>query len=139
MSKSCRTCRNVGVDWSTVPNGKSGYISKWKRHLGESCPHGKEIFLVNGSYVRNHFDSDFIAGGNGYRYRWIPRGELWLDDSSPAAEWPYNAFHECHESEDMKHGASYEKAHDAAKRIEDRMRHRDHPGEPRSTKGQRKG
>ena len=79
--------------------------------------------------MRNHFDSDFVAGGNGYRYRWIPRGEIWLDDTYPIEEWPFNAFHECHESEGMKGGKDYETAHDAAKRAEDRGRHREFPGE----------
>jgi len=97
--------------------------------MGEACPHGKEFFMVNGSYVRNEYDSDWIQGGNGYRYRFCPRGELWIDECTPEEEWAYIAFHECQEAELMKGGMSYDQAHDRAKRLEDQFRRQDRPGE----------
>lgn len=94
----------------------------WRRRYGARCSHGKEIIIVRGSYVRDHFDSDFSQGGNGYRYRFISKGELWVDGAMDSKEWPLVIQHECEESELMKGGMSYDKAHDIAKRHEDKVR-----------------
>ena len=55
----------------------------WKRSMGLDCPHGLEFFIVNVSNVRNTYDSDFVQGGNGQRYRFCPKRELWIDDTLP--------------------------------------------------------
>lgn len=102
---------------------------QWKYATGVACPHGTKVMLVDGAHVRNHFDSDFDQGGNGYRYKFIPHGEIWVDSHVAPAERPYVIEHECRESVDMAAGKSYEDAHDAAKAHEDRERHHDYPGE----------
>lgn len=96
----------------------------WKVYSGRRCPHGKKIFLVDGTRVRDEHDSDFSQGGNGYRYRWIPRGEIWVDAEIAEEEWPFIVEHECQESELMKHGMDYDRAHARAKRHEDADRRR---------------
>jgi hypothetical protein len=113
----------VSLDWqtTTVPAIPSGV--DWKVFTGDDCPHGRRIALVDGTYVRNHFDSDFSQGGNGFRYRFVPRGEIWIDAQISQDEWPLIAFHECQEVELMRQGMSYDKAHNIAKRLEDRIRH----------------
>lgn len=108
--------------WQTTPVQPTDTRHPWKRSIGEACPHGCEIFLVNGTYLRNTYDSDMVQGANGYRYRFCPRRELWVDDCTPAVEIPFVALHECHEAELMKHGMSYEQAHDRAKRLENKFR-----------------
>ena len=119
------------IIWRTreVPPVETG--KPWKRDLGEVCPHGRRLMLVSAAYVRNHFDSDFDQGGNGYAYTFVPLGELWIDDRVDAEEIPFIGYHECHEAEDMKAGMSYDKAHEIAKRLEDKLRHRLFPGERR--------
>ncbi len=121
------------IHWCSTPNGHEPgkKVSDWKFHLGEKCPHGLDIFLVNGTYVRNHYDSDFVQGGNGFRYRFCPKGELWIEMDMPSAEWAYVGYHECYETEKMREGWSYERAHDAAKRAENKMRRAHKPGEGR--------
>lgn len=102
----------------------------WKEALGEKCPHGHEIFLVSGPYVRNTYSSDFVQGDNFcHSPRFVPRGEIWLDASMPSEEWPYVAYHECIEVEEMIKGKDYEKAHDIAQKAEDRFRRLHRPGE----------
>ena len=86
--------------------------------------------LVDGTHVRNVYDSDFSQGGNGFRYRFISRNEIWIDAEIDEVEWPYIVLHECYEAEKMKAGMSYDKAHMLAKREENRARRRDRPGEP---------
>jgi hypothetical protein len=94
----------------------------WKTRAGDACPHGREIYLVDGTVVRNHLDSDFVQGGNGYRYDFVPREELWVDASMPPEEVPLVVMHECEEAELMAGGMDYEEAHDVAKSMEDAAR-----------------
>jgi len=111
------------LDWHTTPSAaRPASPAPWKRYLGEECPHGRQVVLVDGTHVRNHHDSDFSQGGNGYRYRFVPRGEIWIDEQISPDEWPFIAFHECEEAELMRGGLSYERAHDRAKKIEDYAR-----------------
>lgn len=75
-------------EWSTHEVAPTSPREPWKRSMGEACPHGLEIFLVDGTYIRNTYDSDFVQGGNGQRYRFCPKSELWIDDSIPEEERP---------------------------------------------------
>lgn len=93
-----------------------------EKELVGACPHGRKIFLVDGTHVRDRHDSDFCQGGNGYRYLFIPRGELWVDACIPAEEWELVAAHECEEAELMMRGMPYDQAHARAKRLEDAAR-----------------
>jgi hypothetical protein len=95
----------------------------WKRCMGEACPHGLRLVLVDGTHVRNTFDSDFSQGGNGFRYDFVPKNQIWIDSQIAEIEWPLIAYHECVESELMRKGWSYSRAHDRAKMLEDRLRH----------------
>lgn len=115
--------------WKTHPVEPVQPPEWWKKPIGQACPHGKIFYFVDGRYIRNTWDSDFVQGGNGYRYRFCPRGELWIDDSIPEDEWPYVGLHECHEAELMKKGMSYEQAHDRAKRLENQFRKLNRPGQ----------
>jgi hypothetical protein len=117
--------------WASTPVAKSKSGVWWKKSLGEACSHGLEIFLVDGSHVRNAYSSDFDQGSNGFAYRFVPKGEIWIDDATPEEEWPFVAFHECNEVELMRGGMSYDKAHDHVRRIEDKLRREQHPGERR--------
>ena len=76
--------------------------TSWKRPLGKRCSHGLSVFEVDGTHVRNHLDSDFDQGGNGFAYKFVPKDEIWVDSSVPEAERPYVIFHECNEFELME-------------------------------------
>ena len=117
-------------DWKTTEVKPTPNKVWWKRSLGEACPHGREIFLVSGPYIRNNLSSDFVQGDNHYHSpRFVPTRELWLDDSMPEEERPFMAMHECIEAELMKNGMDYERAHDRAKKAEDSFRKLLRPGE----------
>lgn len=118
------------LQWEMHDVSPSVSAVPWKRSMGLACPHGLEFFLVDGSYVRNHYDSDFVQGGNGQRYKFCSKRELWIDDSLPEAEVPYVALHECYETFLMsEYGYDYDRAHVCAKRLENKFRHAEHPGE----------
>jgi hypothetical protein len=101
----------------------------WKKDTGERLEPNFKVFLVDGNYVRDNMDPTFIQGGNEFRYNFVPKNELWVDWHMPEEEYPYVLFHEHYESLKMKAGWSYERAHDAAKRAENKLRRRDRPGE----------
>jgi hypothetical protein len=112
----------VEISWQTSLAPKKSRDTFWKSYLGEACPHGLSLVLVDGTYIRDHYDSDFSQGGNGYRYRFVPKGEIWIDCQIDPGEWPLIAFHECVEVEHMKGGWDYDRAHDAAKKLEGHFR-----------------
>jgi hypothetical protein len=111
------------TDWHTTHIATRSPTLDWRISSLEACPHGLEIIFVDSTYVRNHYDSDFSQGGNGYRYDFIPKSEIWIDWQISEDERLFIAFHECHESMLMKRGWSYSRAHDKAKQLEDQHRH----------------
>jgi len=111
--------------WQTSPRvPPARAVPPWKLYIGEACPHGLHVALVDGTHVRDAYDSDFSQGGNGFRYSFIPKDEIWLDAAIPEVEWPLVAFHECRESELIRRGWPYGRAHNRAKLLEDRFRRR---------------
>lgn len=116
------------IIWATIPSPHkyppwTSRNETWKKYLEEDCPHGFRIVLVDGTHVRNTWESDFSQGGNGYAFGFIPRNEIWIDWNIAEEEWPFIAYHECVEVEAMKKGLTYNQAHTLAKRKEDRYRH----------------
>jgi hypothetical protein len=113
------------TDWTTSPRRppKKLLLPRWKDYLGEACPHGLHVVLVDGTHVRNTHDSDFCQGGNGFAYPgFVPKSEIWVDNCMPPGERALVAFHECVEAELMRGGMSYDEAHEATKRREDEWR-----------------
>jgi hypothetical protein len=76
---------------------------------------GFKVFIVNGELIRNKLDIDFVMGGNGCRYLYIPIDEIWIEKSyAKNEELKEILLHEYTELELMKKGYTYEKAHDNA-------------------------
>jgi hypothetical protein len=84
-----------------------------------------QIHLVDGKTVRDKIDPRFCAGGHSKIYGYIPDHppEIWLDNTSVQADWPFYIIHELHELRDMQMGKEYQEAHKIASRIEWRCRH----------------
>jgi hypothetical protein len=91
-----------------------------RRPLGEVD--GRVVWLVDGRHVRDHAYVDFTLGGHGYRYRFIPRSEIWLDDAVHPAERPAILHHEAVEVGHMAGGMGYDEAHGHASAAERRFR-----------------
>ena len=116
---------SLNATWRTTPDHPPVLPEEeqsWKHPFGEACPHGRHIMLVDGTHVRDKFDSDFSQGGNGYAYDFVPKDEIWIDEQIDPIEWPFIAFHECEEAELMEQGMPYDKAHDKVKYLEDIFR-----------------
>lgn len=85
-------------------------------------PLGHNVFTVNGEFIRNTFRPDFVEGGHGLVYNWIPKDEVWLERSLSEAERFFVLAHELYEHSLMKTGMPYDKAHEKASVYELKLR-----------------
>lgn len=86
-----------------------------------------KIYIVDGNYIRNNIDIDFVGGGNPSRYQYVPKGELWVEKLSDGNKNDIDAFieHEYVECERMKNkGESYDVAHEKASEVEKIIRNK---------------
>lgn len=86
------------------------------RRLGDV--NGRAVWVVDGRMVRDHAYIDFTLGGHGYRYRFIPKSEIWLDDAVRPSERPAILRHEAVEVALMARGMRYQAAHARASAAE---------------------
>ncbi len=78
------------------------------------------VWLVDGERVRNELDIDFTCGGHNLVYpRYVPRGEIWIDDALGPLDATATLLHEAVEYCLMRDRKwSYDRAHDAASAAE---------------------
>ncbi len=85
---------------------------------------GLKIYLVDGEAVRrDHIE--FVSGGHGYVYDYIPKDEVWIDDNQKDKPNDMEATirHELFEIKKMRdEGLSYENAHELANAMEKEIR-----------------
>jgi len=98
------------------------HVQLLKRYSSASV----HVWIVDGEIVRDIFFIDFTEGGHDQVYRFVPPGEVWLDDDLKLSELRYVLLHEVHERRLMatKHWP-YFKAHRSSSHIEYHCRH--HP------------
>lgn len=53
-----------------------------------------KVWLVKGNLVRNVVSVDFVQGGHDKVYSFIPKNEVWIDDSLNPEEWKFVILHE---------------------------------------------
>lgn len=81
------------------------------------------IYKVDGKVVRDLFKTDFVEGGHGLVYKFIPESEIWIDNEIESDEIPLIIDHEINERNFMKEkNFSYLKAHYKASKIEWKLR-----------------
>ena len=72
-------------------------------------------FIVSGKQTRNACSNRFIQGGHGYVYDYVPKDEIWIDDTLDEDEYEGVFTHEYTEMKLMRDkNMSYEKAHELA-------------------------
>lgn len=78
-----------------------------------------EIWIVDGRKVRDLYKTDYVLGGHGYVYPWIPNQEIWMEKGEQEDEVPVLILHEYVERTIMKYKhISYDKAHTIAAKVE---------------------
>lgn len=75
---------------------------------------GLDIWIVDGVKVRRELYIDFVLGGNDQIYKFIPAGEIWIDNASSVEELEFTIIHEVFEREKMMAGLTYVQAHKLA-------------------------
>jgi hypothetical protein len=53
-----------------------------------------KVLIVKGKLVRGLITSDFVQGGHDKVYSFIPKNEIWIDDSLNPEEWKFVLLHE---------------------------------------------
>lgn len=91
-----------------------------KGRIYDELPDGIIVRIVDGGKVRTaHPGADFLVGGHGYVYSFIPKREIWIEDTSDKF---YIMVHEAVEYFHMREGMSYKEAHKLALAAEKRAR-----------------
>lgn len=81
------------------------------------------VWLIDGNLARSYYKTDYTEGGHGYVYRWVPRGEIWVEAALERGELPYVISHEYLELRLMRdRKLSYDDAHEIAAKLEFRLR-----------------
>lgn len=76
-----------------------------------------DVYTVDGAFIRDCRDVDFIGGGHQLVYKWMPPGQAWVENLG--GDGKFIAAHELSEIYDMlMKGWSYEKAHAKANQVE---------------------
>jgi hypothetical protein len=116
--KDMRSCVEQSLkhpEKTNKPANKKVYVKEY----GKIPSEGITVWLVHGDKVRDFYKSDFIEGGHGYIYSWIPNDEIWLEDGMHESEIPCILLHEFLERTLMKYKSmKYEKAHNQASKTE---------------------
>jgi len=76
------------------------------------------VWVVDGEAVRDRFDENYIQGGHGYVYNYVPKNEIWLDNTLKGEEFPGVLTHEYVEMCHMRDGMKYDDAHKIATKAE---------------------
>lgn len=79
---------------------------------------GCAVYLVDGEIARDEVDVDFALGGHDARYRYIPHGTIWVEDTGSRRDVLHNLQHEAYERQLMLAGEPYSRAHARAARME---------------------
>ncbi|MFZ5365547.1 MAG: cysteine peptidase family C39 domain-containing protein [Patescibacteria group bacterium] len=113
---------------------KSRFINSEKGQAMLKCKlkktgeiHEIDVWIVDGHRLRSGHqqgDVDFTMGGHGYRYLYIPKHEIWIDQIYYKTKdyWPI-VWHEYIERILMRNGLPYNNSHDIASALE--IVHRD--------------
>jgi hypothetical protein len=83
-----------------------------------------QVWVVDGSYIRGRIDEEFTNFGQHYRYPYIPKNELWIDQEAEQDERPFFIEHLLIEHDLMSKKMSYEEALVRADRAEQKERRR---------------
>jgi hypothetical protein len=82
-----------------------------------------EVRFVDGNLVRSIYKTDYVEGGHGYVYPWVPRRQIWVEKDLERSEVPYIVGHEYTEFRLMRDKAlEYDRAHAISSRVEYALR-----------------
>jgi hypothetical protein len=82
-----------------------------------------EVWVVDAALVRSLYKTDYTEGGHGYVYRWVPKGEIWIEHTLDYRELPFIVAHEYLELRLMRDARlDYDTAHAICSKVEFKLR-----------------
>lgn len=82
-----------------------------------------KVISVNGDYIKLNMNINFVEGGNGFVYDYIPKNELWVDNDIESKDYAPILLHELYEAILIRdYNLEYEKAHKMANELEKQFR-----------------
>ena len=100
----------------------------WKKFSSEytKIAKGVKVYIVDGDFIRSNINCDYVEGGHGYVYDYVPKDEIWVEDLENRKDMYFNLQHEIYERDLMKADPklSYDDAHDKAVARETIQRHK---------------
>jgi hypothetical protein len=122
LNKSANDAQKERQNNNGIPKNKT-YDHIYVKKLKQYSKNDISVWLINGKLVRDNLYIHFTEGGHHYVYKFIPKNEVWIDDSLNPKEYDYVLYHELIERNLMKMNKySYAQAHDVAIKIEDALR-----------------
>ena len=126
-------CRDIVMNLANLVEDEARARDPWEFDAKNPFPYIKakqlnepgsdvKVWLVKGAYVRTFVYSEFTHGGHDRIYCFIPKNEVWIDDSVTEEERPYIVFHEMHERNLMLQGMAYDPAHYRTLEVEMQLR-----------------
>lgn len=86
-----------------------------------------KVWIVDANVVRSLYKTDYVEGGHGYVYPWVPNDEIWIEDTLDQRELPFIVSHEYLERRLMRdEKLDYDTAHDICSRVEFHLRKNQH-------------
>jgi hypothetical protein len=79
-----------------------------------------KVWSVSGYLVRSLFNPSFTAGGHDKVYNFIPKNEVWIDNTIASTNWGFSILHELYErrlmlqNKNVKKKDNYEDSHEKA-------------------------
>ena len=106
------------IEYSRLKLSKKVASSDWKIYIGQIWD-GTKVYKVNGKYVRDNYDTYWVAGGNGFAYKFIPKDQIWIEKLEDLQDTQMNLLHELFEYHFVKYlHLKYIPAHDRTTTIE---------------------
>jgi hypothetical protein len=97
---------------------KLRFASSWKQFFNRLWD-GTQIYIVDGNFIRSKLFVDFVLGGHGYVYHFVPKNEIWIERTISQNDMKNNLIHEIVEYIFMKYlNYSYNRAHNITANIE---------------------
>ncbi|MDD5650635.1 MAG: C39 family peptidase [Candidatus Nanoarchaeia archaeon] len=118
------TCKEVN-EWLDKRRKQADKKDNWKVPFAELLD-GTKIFIVDGDFIRDNIYVDFVLGGHGYVYDFVPKDEIWVEQVQDHKDEQYNLTHEIIEYLLMKLcDKDYDSAHEFTAHVEDILRRYD--------------
>jgi hypothetical protein len=82
-----------------------------------------DVWVIDAGLVRSLYKTDYTEGGHGYVYRWVPKGEIWIEHTLDHRELPFIVAHENLELRLMRDAKlDYDTAHEICSKVEFKLR-----------------